>query len=66
MAPVDTVEIANRQRAFGRKMGMVVAAKNFHGRNYRFYSAAASAPVAKACAMASSSPFVIISLYIVD
>ena len=37
MASVDTVEIANRQGAVRGQLGVLVAAKNFHGSNYRFY-----------------------------
>jgi hypothetical protein len=41
VAPVDAVEIANGQGALGCQLKMVVASKNFHARDYRFYSATA-------------------------
>ena len=40
MASVDAVEIANRQGALRCQLRMLVAAKDFHEGNYRFYGRA--------------------------
>jgi hypothetical protein len=38
VATVNAVEIADGQGALRRQLGVSVAAKDFHGRDYRFYS----------------------------
>jgi hypothetical protein len=57
VAPVHAVKVTDREGALIGKAGLAVSAKDFHGLNYRFYSAASQALLA-------SGLIATISLYI--